>query len=82
MAERKQRVVDPDTKLKALALFVMAADHYQQCRAFEGQLGKLLGYDEDDNYLGCLSDEIYDNGRFEAGFKKEGFVVKKAPKKR
>ena len=82
MAEKK--VVSRDTKLRALALFVMAQSHYAKCQEFERELGDVLGYPADDNYIGCLSDEIYDGnaGSFETGFRKEGFVTKPNGKKR
>lgn len=82
MAEEK-KLVSADTKLRAFALFTMAASHYEKCREFERALGELLGYPADDNYMGCLSDEIYDGaaGKFEAAFRKEGFSVKPNGKK-
>lgn len=82
MADAK-KTITPDQKLKALALFTMACDHYAKMREFEVGLSELLGYDEDDNnYLGCISDEIYDGGNFNRALKNEGFVVKAPAKKK
>lgn len=80
MATQKNKTIDADTKLRALALFVMAQTRYRESREFEAQLYNLLGYEADDvPYMGCLSDEICDpNGSFEKGFKSEGFVVAKS----
>lgn len=77
MATDEKKPIDEDTKLRAFALFVMASQHHAECRRFEAQMSKLLGYPEDDGpYMGCLSDEIYnDNGSFERGLKNEGFVL-------
>jgi len=81
MAEAK-KTITPDQKLKALALFSMAADHYAKMRDFEIGLSELLGYDEDENgYCGCISDEIYDGGNFSRGLKREGFEVKAPARK-
>lgn len=83
MAEAK-KVISKDTKLRAFALFTMAASHYEKCQEFERALHETLGYPADDNYMGCLSDEIYDGaaGKFEVGFRKEGFTTKPNGKKR
>ena len=74
MAENK--TISADTKLRAFALFTMAQSHYDKCRAFEAQLAELLGYPDDEPCCGCLSDEIYSNGKFETGLRKEGFATK------
>ena len=81
MADTK-KTITPDQRLKAFALFSMAVDHYSKMREFETALGELLGYDEDENYLGCLSDEIYDGGNFTRGLKREGIVVQAPAKKK
>lgn len=76
------KTIDQDTKLRAFALFVMAQEKYRECKQFEEQLAKLLGFPDDETYMGCLSDEIYEtNGSFDRGLKKEGFSIE-APKKR
>jgi hypothetical protein len=73
-----EKIIDRDTHLKALALFTIAQNHYRRCKEFEFELAQLLGYAADDGeYMGCISDEIYDpNGKFEVGLRKEKFVVK------
>lgn len=78
-----EKKIDADTKLKALALFTMAAERYRESQQFEKQLGRLLGYPDDENYLGCLSDELCNpHGSFERGLKREGFVVEKSASRR
>lgn len=80
MATQKTKMIDADTKLSALALFLMAQTRYRESREFEAQLYNLLGYEADEvPYMGCLSDEICDpNGSFERALKSEGFVVAKS----
>lgn len=78
MAEVK--TITPDQKLKALALFTMATDHYAKAGAFEQALADLLGI-EDGPYCGCLSDEMVDGGNFERGLKREGYRVSKKAKR-
>jgi hypothetical protein len=75
------KIIYKGTYLKALALFTMAQNHYRRCKEFEIELSQLLNYPEEDgSYAGCLSDEIYDpNGKFDVGFRKEGFVVAAEP---
>lgn len=71
------KTVSADTKLKALALFTMAAEHYKKMREYEIALSTLLGYPEDAHniYCGCISDAIYNNESFQPAFENEGFVV-------
>lgn len=77
------KFITPDQKLKALALFTMAADHYAKMREFEIALSELLGVDEDEGgYCGCISDEIYDGGDFARGLKRSGYKVKAPAKKK
>lgn len=68
--------------IQALALFTVSHKHYSKAREMELELVELLGYD--DNYCGCISDEIYDGGNFDSGLKREQIAVepKKAKAKR
>jgi hypothetical protein len=71
-----------DTYLKALALFVMAAEKYQEAQAFQIALGNTLGYPKDETYFGFLSDVTYDTPSiraFEEALRKEGFEVASSP---
>ena len=70
------KTISSNTNLQALGLFTLARSHYKKYREYESALGELLGI-EDTSYLGCISDEIYDNGNFAAGMQKENFVVAK-----
>lgn len=78
MAETN-KTITPDQRLKAFALFTMAANHYAKALEFESAVAELLGYDE--TYSGCISDEMIAGGDFDRGLKKEGFVVKAPAKK-
>jgi hypothetical protein len=80
MAETK-KTITPDEKLKAFALFSMAADYYAKGREFEEALAEMLGYD-DGTYCGCLSDELMDGRNFDRGLKNEGIEVTVPAKKR
>lgn len=81
MAEAK-KTISADTHLKALALFTMGQKLYAQAAQFETAMGDLLGVD-DYGYCGCISDEMHEeNGRFDRGFKKEGYEVKIPSKKK
>jgi hypothetical protein len=65
-----------DRYLKALALYVMAADLYRQQEMFRGELNATLGLEKDD--CGHVTDSIYDTGRtFEDALKLEGFKIPK-----
>jgi len=79
MAETK-KFITKDQRLKAFALFSMAADHYAKAREFEDALAELLGYE--DSYLGHISDECIDGGNFDSALKKEGFLVVANPKRK
>ena len=56
-------------RLIALGLFTLARQHYVQLHAAEEALADLLGFEE--SYAGCISDQIYGDGDFEKGMKKE-----------
>lgn len=80
MAETK-KIITPDQKLKAFALWSMARDHYDKAREFETALAELLDM-EDSPYCGCISDELQGHrGSFDRGLENEGFVVKAPAKK-
>lgn len=82
MSETK-KIITPEIRLQAFALFTMAATTYAKAREFEAALGELLGYPEEElQYLGCLSDEIQDGCKFDSALKREGFVVTKSKKSR
>jgi hypothetical protein len=78
MADKK--IITPDTRLKAFALFSMAHDHYAKAAEFETALAEMLGYT--DNYSGCISDEMVNGGNFERALKNEGFEVRAPAKKK
>jgi hypothetical protein len=67
------RKISANKHLQARGLFVLASTHYRKAREAETMMAELLGFD--DTYCGCLSDECVDGGDFDAGMKKEGFVV-------
>lgn len=77
MADKK--IITSDQRLKAFALFSMAADHYAKAAEFENAISEMLGYT--DQYCGCLSDEMVNGGNFDRGLKNEGFEVKAPAKK-
>lgn len=80
MAETK-KIITPDQKLKAFALWSMARDHYVKARVFEEALGEMLEM-EDSPYCGCISDEMQEErGNFDRGLANEGFEVKAPTKK-
>lgn len=82
MAETK-KTITKEQRLQAFALFTMARTHYAKAREFERAIGDLLGYPEDEHdYLGCISDEMQNDGAFDRGLKNEGFVVAKSKKSR
>ena len=59
----------------AKALFTLAREQYQEGQKFEGLLARYLK-SKDDNYLGHLSDAMFDlTISFEEGMKREGYVV-------
>lgn len=61
--------------LIARGLFALAVHHYRKSREAETQIFEMLGYEDDSVYCGCLSDEIYGDGDFDRGMKREEFVV-------
>lgn len=69
--------ISQDDRLKALALFVVANDHYRQLRQIEHALIRHLGQDDQ----GCISDAIYQSDQpasiaeFDEALKNDGFVV-------
>ncbi len=71
----EERHISFDTYLKALALFMMAAEHYSKCQQFQGVLEGLLGVGD----CGHIPDALYDNnpGRahFDEALKREGILV-------
>jgi hypothetical protein len=73
----KPKKISQAKYLQALALFTVSHKYYAKSREMELELVELLGYD--DNYCGCLSDEIYDGGNFDVGLKREQISVE--PKK-
>lgn len=82
MKKPEPKQIDADMKLRAFALFTLAKHHYLKCREIEASLAEMLGYPDApaDPYMGCLSDEIYDDrpsSNFERGMRDEGFVVAK-----
>lgn len=78
---KTEKIITPDTRLKAFALFSMAADHYQKAHEFETAIAEMLGYEADGGYCGCISDEMCNGRNFDRGLKNEGFVVKAPAKK-
>jgi|KBSMisStandDraft_5_1062788.scaffolds.fasta_scaffold939077_2 hypothetical protein len=71
-----KKPITKERRLQAFALFTMARMTYAKAREFEASLGELLGYPEEElNYLGCISDQIQEGGKFDLGLKQEGFLV-------
>lgn len=78
----KPAKISRTTYMQALALYTVATKHYVRCREMEMELCELLGFE--DNYAGCISDEIYEDGDFDRGLKREKIAVepRKAKAKR
>lgn len=81
MAKAANKTITADQRLKGLALFTMAADHYAKAAEFEAALADLLKI-EDGPYCGCVSDEMVNGGNFDRGLKLEGFEIRKQKAKR
>ena len=73
----KTKKISHSTYMQCLAFFTVASKHYAKAKEMELEMIEMLGYD--DNYAGCISDEIYDGGSFDAGLKREQILVE--PKK-
>jgi hypothetical protein len=71
----EERRISFDTYLRALALFMMASDHYRQSLKFRDSLEEILDVSDS----GHVSDAIYENGpdrrMFDEALKLEGILV-------
>lgn len=66
--------------LKAFALFTVANINFVKAKDFEDELCSLLGVKDD--YLGHISDEIYEKKpNFDKALENEGYVVTKPLRK-
>ena len=77
MSDKETKTISRSTYLQALALFTMGRRRYFEARAFETELGKLLGIADDMSYAGHVSDAMYESGdgNFDVALEREGVVV-------
>lgn len=61
--------------LQALGLFTIAREHHKKCVEAEKALAALLTIKDTAGYCGHLSDEIYGDGDFNGGLKREDILI-------
>jgi hypothetical protein len=77
---KETKTIDWNTSLAARGLFTLAAEHYRKCRDYEIALGELLGIDDGNGYLGCMSDELYSGSPdFDRGLKRSDIKASPPP---
>jgi hypothetical protein len=70
----EKKYITKELRLQLFALFTMGANHYAKAQEYESAIADMLGYE--DNYCGCISDEIFCGGNFDSGMRNENIHVK------
>jgi hypothetical protein len=79
---KKPKIISERTALIARGLFALSAHHYAKAAAAEAELSEFLGFKDAFCDCGYICDAVIENTDFDRALSRDGFVVRKAGRRK